>query len=159
MVDRRTGSKGPVLMEDRIGPTVRTTRRVTILGFKVLQNPHRPLQQVTFSLMKAQLEQLYELITSAAPIFSLMVERGNFILALTSRGKVKYWIIDSGATYHMTGCENLFHSYSQYTGNFKVKLTNGSFAPVAGFGTIRLSPYVKLKSVLYVPNLFCNLFN
>ena len=55
----------------------------------------------------------------------------------------------------MTSCARFFSTYSPSSGNHRVTLTHGSFSTVAGTGTIRLSPILVLKDVLYVPNLAC----
>ena len=69
------------------------------------------------------------------------------------------WIIDSGASDHMTSLSHLFHSYNPCAGHEKVRLADGSFSSIAGKGSIYLSPTVCLKSVLHVPKLACNLLS
>ncbi|KAM7509193.1 hypothetical protein LguiA_019646 [Lonicera macranthoides] len=69
------------------------------------------------------------------------------------------WILDSGATDHMTGISEFFSSDTLCAGNQKVKIANGSFAAVAGKGTIIVSPSLTLKDVLHVPNLSYNLIS
>ena len=68
-------------------------------------------------------------------------------------------MIDSGATYHMTGYEILFMSCSPSSGSFKVKIADGSLSTVVRTKTIRISPNSELNYVLYVPNLSCNLLS
>ena len=67
------------------------------------------------------------------------------------------WILDSGASYHMTGCPSLFSTYTPCAGNLKVKIADGSLATVVGKGSIILSRNLTLKSVLHVPSLTCDL--
>lgn len=69
------------------------------------------------------------------------------------------WIIDSGASDHMTGCEKLFSSYVLNPSNHKVKIADGSFTVVAGVGIIELSPRIMLKGIHHVLNLSCNLLS
>lgn len=69
------------------------------------------------------------------------------------------WIIDSGASDHMTCLSHLFHTYDPCSGHEKIRIADGSFAPIAGKGSIFLSPTVCLKSVLHVPKLACNLLS
>ena len=49
------------------------------------------------------------------------------------------WIIDSGASDHMTDAHHLFSTYSPYVGNLKAKIANGTLSSVAGKGSIRIS--------------------
>ena len=62
------------------------------------------------------------------------------------------WIIDSGATNHMTGSSNLFSSYTPRSGRDRVRIADGSSAPIMGCGTINCTPSLSLSSVLHVPN-------
>ena len=69
------------------------------------------------------------------------------------------WIIDSDASYHMTGQSQLFHLYLLSLGLNKVRIADGSFFPIAGKGEIALTPTLTLNFVLHVPKLSCNLFS
>ena len=69
------------------------------------------------------------------------------------------WIIDSGASDHMTGQSQLFHPYLPSSGLNKVCIVDGSFSPIAGKGKIALTPTLTLSSVMHVPKLSCNLFS
>ncbi|XP_071920664.1 uncharacterized protein [Coffea arabica] len=69
------------------------------------------------------------------------------------------WIIDSGASDHMTNSFKLFQSYTPCSGNKKIKVADGGFSPVAGKGSIHISKNVNLKSVLHVPKLASNLLS
>ena len=46
------------------------------------------------------------------------------------------WIIDSGASDHMIGCEKLFSSYTPSPGNHRVKIADGTYSIVARICTI-----------------------
>lgn len=82
-----------------------------------------------------QLKQLYKMFSSfqsSAPASSL-AHKGNFLRALHTITCLKApWIIDSGASYHMTYFYYLFSTYSTYDGNIKVKIADRSLSPVAG---------------------------
>ncbi|XP_071909660.1 uncharacterized protein [Coffea arabica] len=69
------------------------------------------------------------------------------------------WIIDSGASDHMTNSFKLFQSYTPCSGNKKIKVADGGFSPVAGKGSIQISKNVNLKSVLHVPKLASSLLS
>ena len=62
------------------------------------------------------------------------------------------WVIDSGATDHMTSKSQLFHTYTPSLSNKKIAVANGSLATFAGFGDIYIIPTLIFKNVLRVPN-------
>ena len=116
-----------------------------------------------------QLEKLYELFsnfqasgqvsTSSNPSASL-AHQGNFLKALASTVCTQNgWIIDSGASDHMTSEYTLFTTYSPCAGNSKIRIADGSLSSIAGKGSIRLSNSITLESVLHVPKLSCNLLS
>ena len=55
------------------------------------------------------------------------------------------WILDSGATDHMTPTHDLFSSYVPYAMNKKLQTTDGTLMTVSGIGTINLNPIGKLE--------------
>ena len=59
----------------------------------------------------------------------------------------------------MTSISSLFKTYSVCSGNQKVRIADGSLSSIAGKGSIQISDTIVLKSVLHVPNLFCNLLS
>lgn len=48
------------------------------------------------------------------------------------------WIIDNGASDHMTNSSNLFNSYIPCSGNEKVRIADGTFSSIAGKGLIKI---------------------
>ena len=69
------------------------------------------------------------------------------------------WIIDSRASNHMTSFSNMFNTYSPCSGSEKIRITDGSFSPIARKGLIKLFESIDLKYVLHVPKLACNLLS
>lgn len=74
------------------------------------------------------------------------------------------WIVDCGATHHMTPRQDWFETMKAYSA--KIKLANGSFTMAKGQGTIRLKLLYKGKwteklliNVLWVPELPRSLFS
>lgn len=61
------------------------------------------------------------------------------------------WIIDSGATNHMTGSSKKLSSYTPRSGKGRVCIADGSYAPIMGSGAISCTP-MSLSHVLHVPN-------
>ncbi|KAG6521029.1 hypothetical protein ZIOFF_018095 [Zingiber officinale] len=115
------------------------------------------------TITKEHLEQLLALLTSnpssSTPNVSV-AHTGNEIIAFPCGfGISAPWIIDSGASDHMTNSLKLLKLYSPCLENKKVKIADGSFSPIAGKGSVQISENIDLKSVLYVPKLTCNLLS
>ena len=91
------------------------------------------------------------------PVLALIAKKGNFLSALKASKNKAIWIVDSGASDHMTDCHQLFSTYIPCAGNLKVKIADGSLASIAGKGSIKISDHITLESVLHVPKLACNL--
>jgi len=68
------------------------------------------------------------------------------------------WIIDSGATDHITPNLHLFSSYSALTHDFFIVMPNGKHARIYHVGTIQLTPSLSLTNALY-PDFHYNLLS
>ncbi|KAL6340655.1 hypothetical protein AAG906_010563 [Vitis piasezkii] len=85
-----------------------------------------------------------------------LAHKGNFLSAFTAgKKRKKPWIVDSGASDHMTGDATIFDTYSSCPNNLTVRIADGSLSKVAGTGSVVLSRDLTLNSVLLVPNLDC----
>lgn len=67
------------------------------------------------------------------------------------------WILDSGATDHMTHISNKFKTYNPCPSNRKIVVADGTTTTVAGIGDVQVTPNLILKNVLHVPRLSTNL--
>ena len=63
------------------------------------------------------------------------------------------WILDSGATYHMSPTDSRFISYEPCGPNKRVQVADDTLLRVAGIGSIRIEPIGLLTQVLHVPKL------
>ncbi|WJZ96545.1 hypothetical protein VitviT2T_015220 [Vitis vinifera] len=89
-----------------------------------------------------------------------LAHKGNFLSAFTAgKKRKKPWIVDSGASDHMTGDATIFDTYSSCPNNLTVRIADGSLSKVVGTGSVVLSRDLTLNSVLLVPNLDCNLLS
>ena len=86
-----------------------------------------------------------------------VAQTGKDSWALSVQNHSNPWIIDSGASEHMTNCSNLFNSYFPSSGSEKVRIADGSYSSIAGKGNIKISEQITLQSVLHVPKFACNL--
>ena len=111
---------------------------------------------------KEQMDHLLKLLKSSSssgiPNVSL-AQTGSKPYALSCCSKFAPWMIDSGASHHMTSLSKLFSTYSPCSGLDKIRIAGGSFSPIAGKGLIKLSENIDLKSILHVPKLACNLLS
>lgn len=121
-------------------------------------------ETVVHPFNKEQVDYLLKLLisnsSSGTPNASL-AQTGNNSKALTCRSKSLSvpWIIDSGASDHMTNCPQFFQTYSPCSGSEKVRIANGSYSSITGKGLVQLSNTISLKFVLHVPKLTCNLLS
>ncbi|RVW50981.1 hypothetical protein CK203_071298 [Vitis vinifera] len=69
-----------------------------------------------------------------------LAHKGNFLSAFTAgKKRKKPWIVDSGASDHMTGDATIFDTYSSCPNNLTVRIADGSLSKVAGTGSVVLS--------------------
>ncbi|CAN1790032.1 Retrovirus-related Pol polyprotein from transposon RE1 [Linum perenne] len=114
-------------------------------------------------LSKEQLEQIMALLQPHNSVqgnsTASLAQSGNDSLALSAHSKLPVWILDSGASDHMTNSSLNFSTYIPLSGSQKITVANGNSVPVAGKGHISLSSELILKSVLHVPKLDYNLLS
>ncbi|RVX13979.1 Retrovirus-related Pol polyprotein from transposon TNT 1-94 [Vitis vinifera] len=84
---------------------------------------------------KEQMEMLQKLLS---PFFAFTA----------GKKRKKPWIVDSGASDHMTGDATIFDTYSSCPNNLTVRIADGSLSKVAGTGSVVLSRDLTLNSVL-----------
>ena len=90
---------------------------------------------------KAQIEELRRVLfpNSTEPTnFVAMMGKLFGIHNISFKNEPDPWIIDSGASDHMTGNPSLF-AYIPCSGHKKVRIADGSYAAIYGKGTIRIS--------------------
>jgi hypothetical protein len=83
----------------------------------------------------------------------------SHVFSASNKNHSTIWVIDSGATDHMTYSVAGFTSYQPCPSNKKIIVVDGSLTTIAGQGTIPLNPVFTLKRVLHVPNLTANLLS
>jgi len=69
------------------------------------------------------------------------------------------WIIDSGASKHVTGMSSHFKSYSPYIHSECVRTADGTSQQIHGVGSIKCTPSLNLSSILHVPSFPVNLIS
>ena len=81
--------------------------------------------------------------------------------------KAEEWVVDSGATTHITWDKGVFVTYAAMDDMPRVRLGDGRHMKAEGRGSVRLrvrdnkdaERVIRLSSVLFVPDLSCNLFS
>ena len=73
--------------------------------------------------------------------------------------KKDVWIIDIGASDHMTSNTHSFSSIKPFHKPFPVNLLNDSSVDVLATGNVILSDYLKLLDVLFIPSFKVNLLS
>ena len=63
----------------------------------------------------------------------------------------KSWILDSGASSHMTCIKQKFVSLNMSSVHPSVKIAYGTHSPVLGNGVVQATPSLTLTDILYVP--------
>ena len=69
------------------------------------------------------------------------------------------WILDSGATDHITPNLNVFETYEPLETTKQITMANGTLVPIQGQGKVNLGPKLSIKQVLHIPNLSTNLIS
>ena len=72
---------------------------------------------------------------------------------------ITYWVIDSGASSHMTGLPTILTSYRPETSIPDVRIANGRSCPVLGSDQSRATSSLPLQNVLYIPGFPTNLLS
>ncbi|RVW58902.1 Retrovirus-related Pol polyprotein from transposon RE2 [Vitis vinifera] len=94
--------------------------------------------------------------TSQAPI-APVAQPGNASACLTHTSSLGPWILDSGASDHLSGNKDLFSSITTTSALPTVTLANGSQTVAKGIGLALPLPSLPLTSVLYTPECPFNL--
>ena len=108
---------------------------------------------------KGQMDQLLKLLKSNSGLFTTpnayVAQASSISKALSCHFPVYStpWIIDSGASDHMTSFSHLFHSCNPCSGHEKNCIVDGSYSTIVGKGLINLSKNISLKNVIHVLKL------
>nr|CAD1829166.1 unnamed protein product [Ananas comosus var. bracteatus] len=107
----------------------------------------------------AELLDAYTKQKSSSAHVSLHSEIGKAASAHLVESSPATWIVDTGATDHMTGTFENLSSMQLAVGENFVTLADGSHSPIHGIGCVDASPSINLSSVLFVPSFPSNLLS
>ncbi|RDX74370.1 hypothetical protein CR513_45890, partial [Mucuna pruriens] len=80
----------------------------------------------------------------------------SFGFNVLKTSSLSFWILDSGATDHMTPSSKYFSTYSPYSSNKRIVTTYDTLVTVSSIGNIKINSFITLKNVL-LPKLSTNL--
>nr|GEV59605.1 cysteine-rich RLK (receptor-like protein kinase) 8 [Tanacetum cinerariifolium] len=86
--------------------------------------------------------------------YAYFAKSGNCLFSSSTK-----WVIDSGASYHMTSNSHIFNKFDTHTSSSHVTIADGSISQVLGYGTINLSPLISLSLVLSLRKFSFNLLS
>ncbi|XP_014490627.1 uncharacterized protein LOC106753340 [Vigna radiata var. radiata] len=109
---------------------------------------------------KEQMEILQQLISTTPSVQAntVMHKNSEHKALLTSADNLS-WIVDSGASDHMTGNSSLFSTLNSCNSSATVTIADGSKSSIKGVGTVKLSEKLTLNQVFYIPDLKYNLLS
>ena len=67
---------------------------------------------------------------------------------MLKKKRTRSWIVDSGATDHMTGDANVL-THDPCSLNYFVRIADGSLSNVVGFSSVNVSKDLTLHSILF----------
>ena len=118
-----------------------------------LAPPNIPAPQYHVTLTPAEYDAFRRFAStnasSSASLASLLAPSTSGTSALLSSSSPS-WIIDSGASSHMTGTSSLLSSYHPTPSHPPITIANGRPCPVQGRGTTGVTPSLSLHQILYV---------
>ncbi|XP_043697036.1 uncharacterized protein LOC122647788 [Telopea speciosissima] len=97
-------------------------------------------------LVSQLLQRVQQLEASSSTPTATLAHSGTTACFASSSSQ---WVIDSGASSHMTSKPNLFSSFTQSTTSSRISIADGSFIPVTGYGDIPLFSNLSLSKVLH----------
>nr|GEU58021.1 uncharacterized mitochondrial protein AtMg00810-like [Tanacetum cinerariifolium] len=86
--------------------------------------------------------------------YAYFAESGNCLFSSSTK-----WVIDSGASDHMTGNLHIFNNFDTHASLSHITTADGSISQVLGSGTVNLSPSISLSPVLSLPKFSFNLLS
>ncbi|KAG6385467.1 hypothetical protein SASPL_154302 [Salvia splendens] len=90
-------------------------------------------------------------IEFAAPSSSSTTTDASTSVAAFAVSPGKSWMLDSGASTHITGTKSLLTSFSP-SSLPSVRLADGNYSPVTGTGVVKPTTHITLDNVLFAPN-------
>eukprot|EP00262_Sarcandra_glabra_P019406 TRINITY_DN7301_c1_g4_i3.p1 TRINITY_DN7301_c1_g4~~TRINITY_DN7301_c1_g4_i3.p1 ORF type:complete len:144 (-),score=9.55 TRINITY_DN7301_c1_g4_i3:487-918(-) len=97
-------------------------------------------------------------VTPGQASSSHIAESGTYGSAHVTSSSQSPWIIDSGATDHMSGMSHLFSSMSSLCDSVHIRIADGSLVPAQGKGNVKLGS-LSLESTFLILKMPMNLMS
>ncbi|KOM56062.1 hypothetical protein LR48_Vigan10g195400 [Vigna angularis] len=148
-------------MRNNKGPTQKWVNHTTSEQEATNQSNVSPPPDLDMKAYKEELDRLKAMVESMSkPSGSCTLSmKGKICLNTVGNMTQGIWILDSGATDHMTPCRVSFNSYDESSKEQLITVANGQGIPICGSGNIVLESSIILKGVLHVPQLANNLIS
>ena len=102
----------------------------------------------------AKFSQYQESLKISTPVTTLAETCKTCLISSSNK-----WVIDSGATNHMTGNPKTFSSFRSHLASSPVTIADGSTSNVVGSRIVKPTSSITLSSVLSLPKLAFNLIS
>ena len=131
------------------------SRRVVCYYFHNPSHIHQKCRRLQRKNQSFKSSPYQKSLKSTSTSITTLVELGKTNTCFISYSST--WVIDSGATDHMTSNSNLFTMVQSHPSTSTVILADGSTSCVLGLGTLHLTPLITLTSVMSLPQFSFNL--
>ncbi|KAK3025395.1 hypothetical protein RJ639_044650 [Escallonia herrerae] len=126
---------------------------------KKLQNRNQRAQTTTATIAATSSSSPGKTVTISVDEYAKLSQHQESVAASAESGKKclissNKWVIDSGATDHMTGNPKIFSSFRSHTAPSPVTIADGSNYTIKGSGTVKPTSSITLSSVLSLPLAF-----
>lgn len=119
-----------------------------------------PFNKEQLGALQKMLNTTIQNALSSVGTSTATMAQGNSLTTLGAEVQnIKSWIVDSGASDHMTGDITQLENYKSCSAGTMVRIADGSSSAVAGIGSVFISDDIRLDSVLFVPKLDFNLLS
>lgn len=159
---------------ERSSSTPKVAAQVTLSPLVNAETKNSTVENMIGNLSKDQIQQFIALFSSqlqsnstSAPHepstsginFSLSTQFFVGIMMVSQNTmSSQTWVIDSGATHHVSHDKNLFSTIDTSVESF-VNLSTGATIKISGVGKIQLNKHICLNNVLFIPEFRLNLLS
>ncbi|KAK3008087.1 hypothetical protein RJ639_013614 [Escallonia herrerae] len=131
---------------------------------KKLQNRNQRAQTTTATVAATSSSSPGKTVTISVDEYAKLSQHQESVAASAESGKKclissNKWVIDSGATDHMTGNPKIFSSFRSHTAPSPVTIADGSNYTIKGSGTVKPTSSITLSFVLSLSSLAFNLMS